>query len=40
MKGQDRDFYRMKFWEIDGFFIRTDENDVEVRVNFSKQVHI
>lgn len=40
MKTQDRDFYRMRFWEIEGQFIKNDEGDAVVRVISAKQISL
>jgi hypothetical protein len=38
MKFDDPDFGRMKFWEIQGFYIKDDEGDVVVEVTSAKEI--
>ncbi len=38
MRTQDPDFHRMKFWEIEGIFIKNDDADAVVRVINARQI--
>ncbi|MBX2924960.1 MAG: hypothetical protein KF746_22355 [Chitinophagaceae bacterium] len=38
MKTQDRQFHRMKFWEIEGIFLRHDDEDAVVRVTGVQEI--
>lgn len=40
MKGQDAHFGLMKFWEIEGQFVRADEEDAVVKVVSVKQIRV
>ena len=40
MKQQDPEFLRMKFWEINGQFVKPDEGDALVRVISAKEIKI
>jgi hypothetical protein len=40
MRGDDPDFRRMKFWEIQGEFVKDDEDDAVVRVASAKQIAV
>ena len=40
MKGQDAHFSLMKFWEIEGQFVRHDEGDAVVKVVSVKQIKV
>ncbi len=40
MRMQDPDFHMMKFWQVEGVFVRNDEDDVEVRVSYAKQIYL
>lgn len=40
MRTQDPEFRRMKYWEVEGIFVKDDEGDAQVRVNSSKQINL
>jgi len=40
MKGHDPEFDRMRFWEINGTFVRHDEGDVVARVITAKEIRL
>jgi hypothetical protein len=40
MRLDDPDFRRMRFWEIDGRFVRSDEGDAVVRVVAAKEIRV
>jgi hypothetical protein len=40
MKFDDPDFHLMKFWEIQGFWVKDDEGDVVVEVISSKKLEL
>lgn len=40
MKTQDSNFRQMKFWEIDGRFVKEDDGDAVVEVISVKQISI
>jgi hypothetical protein len=40
MQSQDPDFHRMKFWEVEGLYLRDDDGDVVVMVGSSKQIKL
>jgi hypothetical protein len=40
MKLQDPDFYRMKYWEVEGSFVEEDEGDVIAEVVSAKQIKL
>lgn len=40
MKSEDADFKRMKFWEIEGEFVRPDDGDVVVKVKSTRQIYL
>jgi hypothetical protein len=40
MRTQDPNFHRMKFWEIEGIFIKSDDGDAVVRVTAARQIRL
>ena len=40
MKTQDTQFSRMKFWELEGVFIRSDEEDAVIKITAVKKISI
>jgi len=40
MKSQDPSFSRMKFWEIEGLFLKEDEGDAVVSVTHVKEIKL
>lgn len=38
MKAEDPDFYRMRFWEIEGQFVKDDEGDALVQVFSAREI--
>lgn len=40
MKRDDPDFARMKFWTVEGRFVRKDEDDVVVRVIHASELRL
>ena len=40
MKAEDPEFYRMKFWEVEGQFVEDDEGDAQVRVISAKEIKL
>jgi hypothetical protein len=40
VRQQDPDFRRMKFWEVNGTFVREDDGDAVVKVNSAKEISV
>lgn len=40
MRRQDNEFHRVKFWKIEGVFIKEDDGDAIIRVHTSKQIEL
>jgi hypothetical protein len=40
MQSQDPDFHRMKYWEVEGLYLRDDDGDVVVVVGTAKQIKL